>query len=124
MKIRIYDDSVRLRLDRTEVDTIGAGGAVSSQTRFPGGTEFRYRLEVGDVAQVTAGFTAGCICVSLPRTMATQWAADETAVSIRGSAAHATGSTALLVEKDFECLEPRAGEDQSNRFVNPKAVSG
>ena len=30
------------------------------------------------------------------------------------------GALKLLIEKDFECLDPRDGEDQSNRFRNPR----
>jgi hypothetical protein len=36
MKLRILDDSIRLRLDRDEVEHLGAGGAVEGATRFPG----------------------------------------------------------------------------------------
>jgi len=27
----------------------------------------------------------------------------------------------VLVEKDFTCIDPRAGDDQSDLFANPKA---
>ena len=51
------------------------------------------------------------------------WVADEYQVGIRESLPTANLNLELLIEKDFECLEPRSGEDQSNRFVNPKALS-
>jgi len=124
MKIRIYDDSVRLRLDRSEVETIGRGEQVTCCTRFPDGAEFRYQLSTGAVAAVTAGFDHGCIAVTLPVKAAERWVTDDSEVSIRGNAEHDAGSLTLLIEKDFECLEPRAGEDQSNRFRNPKALAG
>ena len=38
MKLRILDDSIRLRLDRDEVEHLGAGGAVEGATRFLGGS--------------------------------------------------------------------------------------
>jgi hypothetical protein len=28
-------------------------------------------------------------------------------------------SLAILIEKDFECLKPRAGDDPTDLFVNP-----
>src|SRR4030095_3598543 len=77
----------------------------------------RYCLRVGDVASVESSFRDDRLTVVLPTQIATQWASDETAVSIAGE----HGPTSVLVEKDFECLDPRAGEDQSNRFRNPKA---
>ena len=122
MKIRIHDDSIRLRLDRSEVDTIGKGRPVDCRTRFAGGAEFRYRLLSADCDAVSANYDDGRIEVRLPRSTATQWATDETEVSIRGENDVGDGAMSLLIEKDFECLDPRDGEDQSNRFVNPKAV--
>ena len=123
MKIRIYDDSVRLRLDRSEVDAVGQGDAVVCRTRFPGGAQFRYQLNSDAVEAVTASFDDGCIRVAIPHSVAEHWASDESEVSIRGTADIEGGALTLLIEKDFECLEPRQGEDQSNRFINPKAVT-
>ena len=96
---------------------------MACRTRFPGGAEFSYQLSAGAVDAVTASFNDGCISVILPRSMAEHWASDESEVSIHGAATLSEGALTLLVEKDFECLEPRVGEDQSNRFRNPKAVT-
>lgn len=123
MKIRIHDDSIRLRLDRREVDSIGEGRSVDCCTRFIGGAEFHYRLLSADCDAVSAVFNEGRIEVRLPKPAAEHWARNDMEVSIRGENDLGDGALALLIEKDFECLEPRAGEDQSNRFVNPKAVS-
>ncbi len=117
MKIRILNDTVRLRLERDEVEAIRSGQSVEASTRFVGEQVFHYCLRVGDVASVESSFRDNRLTVVLPTQTATQWANDETAVSI--SAQH--GPTSLLVEKDFECLDPRAAEDQGNRFRNPKA---
>ena len=121
MKIRINGDSVRLRLDRSEVERIGHSEMIECVTHFPHGAQFRYQLAVGPDDQVTAQFDKGCIQVVLPESSAKAWAGDEQAVSLRGCEALSDGTLVLLIEKDFECLEPRAGEDQSNRFKNPKA---
>ncbi|MCH7829541.1 MAG: hypothetical protein IIB75_03135 [Proteobacteria bacterium] len=45
MKIRIRDNSVRLRRARGEIDVMRENGVVMSLTHFPGGKEFRYSLE-------------------------------------------------------------------------------
>lgn len=118
MKIRIYNDTLRLRLDRSETQRIDRGETVHCTTRFTAGPDFSYQLAVRDVDAVSAIFNDGTIQVLLPQTTARQWASDETEVSIRAE----DGSLQLLIEKDFECLDPREGEDQSNRFKNPKAV--
>ncbi len=121
MKIRIYDDTIRLRLDRSEVEQIGAGDPVVCRTHFVDGSEFIYQLCQHEDEQVTATFADGCISVMLPVSTAQHWAGTETEITIRGEQPLDSGALALLIEKDFECLDPREGEDQSNRFKNPKA---
>ena len=122
MKIRIYDDSIRLRLDRSEVEQIGSGEPVICKTRFGDGNEFVYQLSLHDEDDVAATFSAGCVSVMLPVPVARHWAGTETEISIRGEQSLDDGALSLLIEKDFECLDPREGEDQSNRFKNPKAA--
>ncbi len=122
MKIRIYDNSVRLRLDRAEVDRVAADNPVSGTTHFPDGAQFTYALNTHKGEALQACFAQGCIELKVPRSVAQNWANDESEVSIRGSLATSHGALSLLIEKDFECLEPRSGEDQSNRFRNPKAA--
>ena len=125
MKIRIFDDSIRLRLDRSEVDAIGRGESVECATRFADGGAFKYQLAIGetpDALDAAARFTDGCIAVTLRDANARAWATDDTAVSIVAAQQIADGELSLLIEKDFECLDPREGEDQSNRFKNPKAA--
>ena len=121
MKIRILDDSIRLRLDRDEVERIGSGGTVDCRTRFPNATSLAYGLEVSG-ERTSATFTGQGIVVNVPAAAARDWASNESDVSIRGEVLLDEGVLRILVEKDFECLEPREGESQSNRFANPKSA--
>jgi hypothetical protein len=118
MKVHILDDSVRLRLDRGEVDATGQGKRVEVSTHFVAAQVFSGSLRVADLPAIQATLRDNHISVVLPLRVADQWASGDTAISIRGK----SGPTSLLVEKDFACLEPRRGEDQSNRFPNPRAV--
>jgi len=120
MKLRIFDDSVRLRLTRSEVAEVARGTPVEASTRFPGGEVFRYVLVVADVPEVTARMAAGRIEVTLPRAAAIEWATSEN-VSIRNAVSGASGTFEVLVEKDFACLDPREGEDAADLYPNPKA---
>ena len=117
MKLRILDDSIRLRLDRAEVERLGRGGHVEAVTRFPGGTALRYRLTTGP--HEDASYGGGEISVTLPAPAANHWACTESEVSIRARLPVDGGALSILVEKDFECLAPRDGESQTNRFRNP-----
>ncbi len=122
MKLRIRDNSVRLRLTRTEVDTLRETGVVSATTAFPGGREFRYRVE-SSPASVNPGalFSDNMITVRLPETAVLAWATTEQ-VSLAGEQLLDDGEKlAVLVEKDFACLAPREGEDETDMYPHPQA---
>ena len=89
------------------------GEAVQENTHLP--TPFSYVLNVGGDS-IGARFGDGCLAVSVPRETALDWARTDQ-VSLHGR----QGDVAILVEKDFECLEPRPGEDDTDAFPNPKA---
>lgn len=121
MKIRILDDSIRLRLTRGEVERVGKGDVVEGATRFPGGATFRYALERAEVADPSARFEQGRIAVLLPHAVAQAWA-DGNDVGIEARPALEGAQTLrLLIEKDFKCLAPRDGEDDTDAFEHPLA---
>lgn len=122
MKLRIRDDSIRLRLTRSEVDTLRDTGIVSASTGFPDGRLFSYSAQ-SSPASVTpaASYTADGMTVSLPESLVLSWAASEQ-VSMEGEQALDEGRVLkILVEKDFACLAPREGEDESDMFPHPDA---
>jgi hypothetical protein len=123
VKLRLLDDHLRLRLERDEVDRLGAGGTVIALTRFPNGTALGCALRTYG-AEPSIRFDGGTITVDVPLAIARTWARDDGQVSIERELAGVAGPFTLLIEKDFECLEPRPGEDQRNRFPNPKARPG
>jgi len=120
LKLRIVDDSLRLRLTRSEVALIERGAAVEARTNFPGGATLTYALRVAAATAISATFKADRIDVVLPQTVALRWAAGDD-ISLRGEQALDHGVLRILVEKDFTCVEPREDEDQSDRYPNPKS---
>lgn len=122
MKLRIRDNSVRLRLTRGEVDQLRDDGRVSACTGFPGGREFRYTVESSPASDKPGAFlSAGVITVRLPETAVLDWANSEQ-VSIKGEQILDDDKLAILVEKDFACLAPREGEDESDMYPHPAAT--
>ncbi len=125
MKLRIRDNSIRLRLARGEVDHLRDAGLVSARTPFPGGREFQYSVE-SSPASVNPGafFSDNVITVRLPETAVLAWANSEQ-VSIVGEQRLDDGELlTILVEKDFACLAPREGEDDSDMYAHPDADEG
>ena len=113
MKLRIRDNSIRLRLTRGEVDQLRDEGVVQAVTSFPGGREFRYEVESSPASVNPGAFLSdNKITVRLPESAVGAWAASEQ-VSVTGEQQHENGELlSILVEKDFSCLAPREGEDE------------
>lgn len=122
MKLRIQNDSIRLRLTVSEVARIGAGRSVVASTRFPGGTTFTYALVTTREPLLCATMEGHTLTVRVPATVAQRWAADPTRISLTGAADEPCGMPALLVEKDFACLMPRGEDPAADLFVNPRAA--
>ena len=125
MKLRIRDNSLRLRLMRGEVDTLNTEGSVRAKTGFPGGREFAYVVESSPASvSPEAFFSENIVTVRLPETTVHGWASSEQ-VSIESEQILDDGnSLRILVEKDFQCLAPREGEDDSDAFPNPDSATG
>jgi len=122
LKLRIRDNSIRLRLSRVEVERLRDDGVVSASTHFSAGLKFRYNVESNTSCRAPeANFSGDMITVSLPAADVLAWSSSEQ-VSIRGEQRlDDSASLHILVEKDFACLQTRPGEDESELFANPDA---
>ena len=122
MKMRIRGDTLRLRLTRGEVDALGSGAAVEECTPFPDGSTLRYRLVAGTAFAASQSATAGghVVIVEVPRERAAAWAASDE-VGVTGAEPFSVGPLNVLIEKDFTCITPRAGEEELDTFPNPAA---
>ena len=122
MKLRIKDNSVRLRLTRSEVDALRESGVVAATTGFPGGKEFRYRVESSPASVSPAAlFSDNALTVRLPESAVLAWATTEQ-VSLPGEQVLDNGALLkILVEKDFVCLTGRDDEDESDMYPHPAA---
>ena len=122
MKLRIRGNTVRLRLSRGEIDALARDGHVEDAVEFgpSAGERLVYRIEAkGEASHPTATFAHGGIVITLPATVAVEWARSDR-VGVEGEQPVGDGkSLRILVEKDFACLQPRAGEDDTDAFANP-----
>ena len=125
MKLRILGNSVRFRVSQAELTQLTTEGHVEDSVAFGPGARLVYRLEVADSGKgpaadaISAGYDGNGVRVVLPRERVDTWQQPEE-VSIHGEQALPGGdSLNILIEKDFTCLIPREGEDQSDLFPNP-----
>jgi hypothetical protein len=120
MKLRLRGNSIRLRLSQTEVAQLAGEGRVEEFVEFGNdNSRFRYSVRASAGSAVTATFDGGEICVCVPGDTLRKWAgSDEVTIGSDGPA-----PLRILIEKDFACLSARPGENESDMFPNPAAVS-
>ncbi|HKA89305.1 MAG TPA: hypothetical protein VKE22_16675 [Haliangiales bacterium] len=115
MKLRIRGNTLRYRLTQGEVAALAEGRAVAEEVNFGNGL-FTYEILPEDGASgLDARASAWRISVVVPGATARQWNASDDV----GLSAETSSGIKLLVEKDFACLKPRAGEDDADAFPNP-----
>jgi len=120
MKLRIRGNSLRLRVTRSELTQIAEQGTADDSIQFAPGTEWRYGIEVKPGGEVAVQFAANSLRVILPKARVAHWL-DDSEVAIEAERSIGDGQTLrILVEKDYTCLAPRTGEDDSDLFVNPQ----
>ncbi|MEL7251780.1 MAG: hypothetical protein AAFO03_25390 [Bacteroidota bacterium] len=121
MKLRILNNSLRLRLSQSEVRELADQHSVRATTHFPGGVTFSYAIrQTTGIDQPQATYSDQGITLLLPATMANDWA-NGNDISLRASSPLPDGNElTILVEKDFQCLTDRPHEDESDLFPHPK----
>ncbi len=122
MKLRIRDNSIRLRLTRSEVDLVRDDGLVRGRVPFAGRNNFDYVLESSPATvKPEANISNNVLTVRIPEAEIISWS-DSDEVSISASQILDCGDQLnILVEKDFACLAPREGEDETDMYPHPEA---
>jgi hypothetical protein len=121
VKLRIHRNSLRLRLNCSDVEQFRKTGICADLVRFGPDSQLTYTLETSSHWRVIeARYCQDSIRVLLPLEMAEQWAdSDQVSLSLNRTD---DGGPSLLIEKDFECLhsEERNPPDAGS-FPNPSA---
>lgn len=121
MKLRIRGNSIRIRVSQSELATIAAEGRVEEAIHFSPDAQLRYGLAVTDEGPARASYQGQQVLIELPRATVQQWLAPDRVSIEEAQAIGDGGPLKILVEKDFTCLAPREGEDDSDMFPNPNA---
>ena len=114
MKLRIRGNSVRLRLTRGEVARLVSEGVVAEQAQFGSNLALRYSIAKSDTPEISATLDGTHVQIRAPKTVVDRWAqSDEVGFESPPGAA-----LKIVVEKDWNCLTPRAEDDQDT-YPNP-----
>lgn len=119
MKLRLKGDTVRLRLTQTEVKQLAEGVPVELETRIDLATVFLVRLQTWHLAVASVVLRESTFQIQVPAGDTTAWADSmQEGLEYRVDNGFPEGLL-LWVEKDFNCLKPRPGEDESDHFPHP-----
>jgi hypothetical protein len=125
MKLRLKGNSIRLRLDRRDIERLNDKGRVDDAIRFGPGLSFSYAVEMGPAPheRPTAFYTAGRLLVRINPADAEDWLAGDR-VGFDHLQDVDGGVIRVLLEKDFACIDRPAGEeaDDAYAFPNPSAT--
>lgn len=121
MKLRILNNSLRLRLAQAEVTQLASGQEVLATIQFPTGNALHYRILPSlSVQKINLSYSEDGITVTIPTAQVKEWAnSDEVGISATEPLAN-DDTVRILIEKDFQCLTTRAHEDESGLFPHPK----
>ena len=118
MKIRIKENSLRIRLLKSEVDKLEAEGYLEAETSFVN-NKLVYALEsIEEGNQLTVDFMDNKITMFVPLSLLNGWAQNSVVGFNAQMPLTENGSLFLLLEKDFVCTDATT-EDQSDNFLNP-----
>jgi hypothetical protein len=119
MKLRIQGNSLRLRLNQSEVAQFSKTGFVEDSIQFAHGASFSYTLEsMSSLSAPQAHYANGSLFIRVPGADATDWVRSDR-VGISGDQPLETGKhLSILIEKDFQCLHGDEVRDP-DAYPNP-----
>ena len=118
MKLRILGNKVRLRLSMTEVSQLCAGESVSITVNFPLGNNLIYMvINNPELEKIEICYLENTISLSVPNKILSGWLDDDReGIYYKWE----TQQFEIALEKDFQCLHKRPGEDEKDNFQNPR----
>ncbi|HEY1923165.1 MAG TPA: hypothetical protein VGG44_10485 [Tepidisphaeraceae bacterium] len=129
MKLRLFDNSLRLRLTPAEVAQLADRGLVTGETSFSATSSLSYRLRTSSTAtSILASFDSSTVTVDIPAALAGQWTRTaEVGISATQETGQETGRETgqaarlkILIEKDFDCIDSSKNEPGVNFYPNPR----
>ena len=124
MKLRIRGNSIRLRLTKSDIAQFADAGKVEEIVEFGfAKPALSYRLDKTEESDtIGASFEDNCLKISIPIIAAEKWVKSERVGIESAQPIGDNNFLRILIEKDFACLEKRAGEEDSDTFTNSNAA--
>jgi hypothetical protein len=116
MKLRFRQNSLRLRVNRREVEGLSNGLALNERVDFPGDAQLGYVLETAPLGSPAVEFKAGIIRVTVPCESIREWATTD-AIGIYFNLPAKGSLLQVAIEKDLECVDAPSEERDPHAYV-------
>lgn len=121
MKLRLDERSARLRLNKSDIETLKNQGFVKTVISLPGGY-LEYCVKSGtDIENFECVLSGQSFLVLLPAAMSEKWTqSDEVGIYASVPVGYDGKEVQIILEKDFPCRHgaPEALPDRFNDLVN------
>jgi Family of unknown function (DUF7009) len=119
MKLRFRGNTLRLRVNRREVDALASGDLVQENVLFPNQTCFTYIFEPSGNATPHASFESNTLRVAAPLLQVKDWARAEVIGLYYNFETEGT-VLKVAIEKDLECTDSTSEDQDPDAFPRPK----
>jgi hypothetical protein len=123
MKLRIKGNSLRIRVSRSEVARLLSGDCLEDTIYFAPvpSANFTYALQQEpSVSRPIVRYARNKVTILIPAIQANEWGFTDQIGIAETISLGDVGTLALLIEKDFACLDGSEEENQDT-FPNPNA---
>ena len=121
MKLRFRQNSLRLRVNQREVDTLAAGEPIREDVLFPNDAWLTNIFEPFAAAQPQASFEHGEIRVAAPLWDVQHWALG-TSIGLYFEVPAESTTLKVAIEKDLECVD--GPPEESDPYAFPRKHNG
>ncbi len=120
MKLRLRENSIRLRLLQSEIEQLRQGGTVSEKIRFNERQTLTYTLIVSAaVTKISSRFENAEIIVEIPHNAIREWTTTDLVGLENKQKINENLTLEIKLEKDFVCLDRPFDEDNRDAFPRP-----
>lgn len=103
MKLRLHGNSIRLRLNRREVNGLASGNTLEERILFPDNGRLSYVLEPIRQGGAAARFHGGVVRIAAPFDAVAKWASSDD-LGLYFDFTVGEKPLKVAIEKDLECL--------------------
>ena len=121
MKLRLRENSIRLRLLQSEISKLAEFGEVTEKITFGLSQSLNYSVKVSaQNLEILAEFRESEISIFLPLEIAKNWIETNLVGLQKEQKIDERLSLQIIVEKDFVCLDRPMDADNLDAFPHPK----